>query len=391
MGRILAGALRSVTATSRWWKSRWRMVYSKTASYFRRQKKGHAHIAKKDEDDHLLTAARHGEAGAGRDAPGGPHHERTDTRGPSQLHGGAGVAKNRQARKAQRTRGPTGRDEKGERSTAIESLSVRHIGIVVQSFAVFVAISTLLGRIHSLTFYKVLGIPTSEIRLNVTDYAVVSPEVTIFGVGFSLTMAVLFWYDGTEGLSVVPRWFRFLLGSICCLGGIFLPLYAVVYSSRQPDLDSVWLTIQMLASVALVSFGVAFLMSGFARNTPRSDKEIAFVKAVMPLMVMLIMGFAVWAASQFSSVMGEVDALRTWVRAPEARIELASSSDQNALGYSSEECNSDSLRCHFAVVLIGDKFIYLRPLDTESPEERLYAVPVGDITSITYVSPRSVP
>lgn len=297
------------------------------------------------------------------------------------------MAKNRQIRKTQRTRGPAGRDDKEERSTPIEGLSVRHIGIVVQSFAVFVAISTLLGRIYSLTFYKVLGIPTSEIRLNVTDYAVVSPEVTIFGVGFSLTIAVILWYDGAEGLSIVPRWVRILLGSICCLGAISLPVYAVIYSSRQPDLDSVWLTIQMLSSFALMSFGGAFLRSGFARNTPKSDQEIALSKAIMPLMVILVMGLTLWTASQFSSIMGEVDALRTWAKAPVARIELASSSDQYALGYGSEECNSDSLRCHFGVVLIGDKFVYLRPLDTESPKGRLLAVPIGDIASITYSLP----
>ena len=301
------------------------------------------------------------------------------------------MAKNRQVRKTQRTRGPTGRDEKEEGYTPIEGLSVRHIGIVVQSFAVFVAISTLLGRIYSLRFYEVLGIPTSEIRLNVTDYAVVSPEVTIFGVGFSLTIAVLLWYDGAEGLSIVPRWVRILLGSICCFGAIFLPVYAVVYSSRQPDLDSVWITIQVLSSFPLVSFGGAFLSSGFARNTPKSDQEIALAKAIMPLMIILIVGFAVWTASQFSSIMGEVDALRSWAKAPVARIELASSGDQYALGYGSEECNGDSPHCHFGVVLIGDEFVYLRPLDTESTKGRLFAVPIGDITSIVYGLPRSAP
>ena len=334
MGRILARALRSVTAISQWWKTRWRVAYSKTTSYLRREKGGHANNAERDEDNHLLPASGDGTAGAGRDERGGPHHERADTRGPSELHGGAGVAKNRQARKAQRTRGPAGSDEKEVRSTPIEGLSLGHIGIVVQSFAVFVAISipTLLGRIHSLTFYEVLGIPASEIRLNVTDYAVVSPEVTIFGVGFSLTIAVLLWYDGAERLSIVPRWARISLGSVCCLGAISLPIYAVFYSSRQPDIDSVWLTVQMLSTLALASFGWAILSSGFARNTPRSDQEIAIAKAIMPLMVILIIGFAIWAASQFSSTMGEVDALRTWAKAPVARVELASSGDQNALG-----------------------------------------------------------
>ena len=295
------------------------------------------------------------------------------------------MAQSRQARKAQRTRGPSGRDENEERSTPIEGLGIRHIGIVVQSFAIFVAISTLLGRIYSLTFYEVLGIPTSEISLNVTDYAVVSPEVTIFGVGFSLTIAVLLWYDGAEGLSIVPRWVRILLGSVCLLGAIFIPAYAVIYLSRQPDLDSVWLTIQMLSALALASFGGAILSSGFTSNAPSSDQEIALRKAVLPLLIVLVVGFGVWTASEFSSIMGEVDARITEATAPQASIELASSNEHEALRYDQNECDGESLRCRFRVILIGDKFVYLRPLNPESPQERLYAIPIGDVGSITYL------
>ena len=297
------------------------------------------------------------------------------------------MAKDDPVRETEGTRGLTGRHEKEEGATSIAGLEIGHLGIVVQSFAVFVAISTLLGRIYSLTYFETLGIPASEIRLSVTDYSVVSPEVTIFGVGFSLIVAIFFWSEGVEALRNVPRWVRILLGSICCFGAILLPIYAVIYSSRQPDLDSVWLTIQMLLALALAWFGGAMLSTGFAPNTPRSDQEIALAKAIMPLMVILFMGFAVWTASQFSSIIGEVDAWSSWAKAPEARIELASSGDHHALRYGPDECGSDSLRCRFGVVLIGDKFVYLRPLGTESPEERLYAVPIGDIASITYVLP----
>ena len=97
------------------------------------------------------------------------------------------------------------------KSAPVNAPSWGHVGIIVQSFAVFVAISTLLGRIYSLTHFEALGIPVSEIPLNVTDYAVVSPEVTIFGVGFSIMMVILFWYDGVQELSKVPRWARILL------------------------------------------------------------------------------------------------------------------------------------------------------------------------------------
>ena len=262
-----------------------------------------------------------------------------------------------------------------------------HVGIIVQSFAVFVAISTLLGRIYSLTYFETLGIPTSEIRLSVTDYSVVSPEVTIFGVGFSIIMAVFLWSDGPEALAIVPRWARISLGSACCLGAIFIPIYAVIYLSRQPDLDSVWLTIQMLSALALVSFGGAILSSGFASDAPRNNQEIALAlrKAVMPLLIILVVGFGVWTAAEFSSIMGEVDARITWATASQASIELTSSSEHVALQDGADECDSDSQRCHFRVILIDDRFVYLRPLGDEAREQRLYAVPIGDIATINYL------
>ena len=88
----------------------------------------------------------------------------------------------------------------------MSGLDLRLVGIVVQSFAVFVAISTLLGRMYSLTYLEVLGIPTSDIRLSVPEYSVVSPEVSIYGVGSSIIVAILFWSDWLQSLETIPRW-----------------------------------------------------------------------------------------------------------------------------------------------------------------------------------------
>lgn len=266
-----------------------------------------------------------------------------------------------------------------------------HIGIIVQSFAVFVAISTLLGRIYSLTHFESLGIPVSEISLSVTDYAVVSPEVTIFGVGYSIVLAFFFWFVANETLRHVPRLARIILGIVLLLGAVFIPMYAVIHESRQPDLDSVWLTILMLLSVALASFVGAILGSVFASDAPTSFREIALSKAVMPLVIILVVGFGVRVASEFSSIMGELDARITVATAPQASIELASSSEHEALTYGQDECGSKSLGCRFRVILIGDTFVYLRPLDSELSEGRLYAVPIGDIARINYLFEENAP
>ena len=290
------------------------------------------------------------------------------------------MAKNRSRRKDERAGDPPDRDENEYGSQSIAGLDFRHIGILVQTFAIFVAVSTLLGRIHSLTYYETLGIPTSEIRLSVIDYSVVSPESTTFGVGFSIIMAIYLWSDWSQALKTIPRWANIVIGVAFFIAGVFLVVYTFYF--QQSDVNSVGLIIQFLMAIALVSFGMPILFSPFfLKNSGQSELN----KVMAPLAIILFMGYSVWIGSQFSSTVGSADAWNTWETAPIASIELAPSSVHDPLRYGSEGCTSDSLDNCFRVILISDKFVYLRPLDTETPVERLYALPVGDIAGITYV------
>ena len=294
------------------------------------------------------------------------------------------MAKNRLTRKAERARDRPDRDENEDGSQSIAGLDVRHVGILAQTLAVFVAVSTLMGRIHSLTYYKTLGIPTSEIRLSVTDYSVVSPETTTFGVGFSIIIAIHFWSNWLQALKKIPRSVGILVGIILLIAGISFGVYT--FSSQQSDVDSVGLIIQILMLLAIFSFGITILLASLF---PKNGEQSELSRAIMPLTVVLLICYSVWVGSQFSSTIGRADALNTWVTAPVASIELAPSSVLDPLRYGSEECSSDSLGNCYRVILISDKFVYLRPLDTETPGERLYALPIGDIAGITYVSAAS--
>ena len=115
------------------------MVYSKTRSYCRRQKKGHVHHVEKHQDDHLLPAAEHGAAGAGRDEGRGPHHERADPRGSPQLHGGAGMADGHPVREAEgnerksRTRRQGGETNEYEATRRLHSCGPLRQGIQRQA------------------------------------------------------------------------------------------------------------------------------------------------------------------------------------------------------------------------------------------------------------------
>ncbi len=82
--------------------------------------------------------------------------------------------------------------------------NVGHLGTMVQSFAIFVAISILLGRIYVLTYFETLGIPTSEAHLNVVEYSVLSPDVTILGVGIATILPIFLW--ATKYLTSSKDW-----------------------------------------------------------------------------------------------------------------------------------------------------------------------------------------
>ena len=301
------------------------------------------------------------------------------------------MAKNRQARKAQRTRGQPERQEGPEHAAPLTGPFLSHAGIIVQSFAVFVALSILLGRIYSQRYLETLGIPSSEVRLNVTDYAVISPEVTVFGVGVATILAVLLLSDTASMLNAVSRWWLFSLALGLLIVGVFLAVYTVGLSSLQPGLNSVTFLVQMLLSLALMTFAGSVLGSLLASFVPEHTQKSPVWKAVTPLLVLIFIGYSVVASSRFASDIGVAEALNTLALAPLAEIRLTPSSSDHAMQFDSNECDGESLRCRFRVILIGDKFVYLRPLNPKSPQEHLYAIPIGDVGSITYLFEEIVP
>lgn len=299
------------------------------------------------------------------------------------------MAKNNQTRKNQRTRGSAERDEK-EGATTLSNLNVKHIGIVVQSFAVFVAISTLMGRVYSLAYHETLGIPKTEIDLTVLDYAVVSPEVTVFGVAFSLIVAAFLSSDWQRALEHFPRVPKIVAGFLIMVVGICPLVLAIAIASQQAYLDLIYFTVMTLITAVFWFSGAVVLSSGVFPDTERTDQKFALSKAVSPLLAIVIVVVGVWNTSKYSMIIGELEARIELTAAPQARIALASTSTDDALRHVIEECDVDPEGCQFRVVLTGDRFVYLRSLESESSEESLYAVPTRDIASMTYLVPKNV-
>ena len=269
----------------------------------------------------------------------------------------------------------------------MSDLNLRYLGILAQSFAIFVAISILLGRVYSLAYFDALDIPVSEIRLALTEYSVASPEVTIFGIGFSAIVAVYFLFPWNSVLTSSAWWMRIVLGALLLLLGMSPWIRLVIYFSDPSDLNIKLLSLLMLLNMALTLFGVAIINSGILGRVTQVEAATALRNAITPLIVALYIGSSLWLMTEFSSTMGRVDAALTLAKAPSATIELSASTENAGQRHSSDKDGADFLGHEFKVVMISEKFVYLRRLaDSEPSKEHLYALPIEDVANIVYIS-----
>ena len=97
-------------------------------------------------------------------------------------------------------------------------------------------------------------------------------------------------------------------------------------------------------------------------------------KVARPGLSFLLIIYTVWMGSSFASTVGEQSAETTIREATPARVELGPPSTPDERDYK--------------VILISDKFVYLRPVDTASTQKEvpLHAIPIGNVVSITYSS-----
>ena len=269
----------------------------------------------------------------------------------------------------------------------MSDLNLRYLGVMVQSFAIFVAVSILLGRVYSLAYFEALGIPTSEIRLGLTEYSVASPEVTIFGIGYSALVAVFFLFPWSSVLASSPWWMRIVLGAVLFFLGQGPWIYLINYSANPSNLDTTFFLLLMLSNVTLTLFGVAIFNAGILAMTTQVEAVRALRNAIAPLIVALYIGASLWLMTEFSSTIGRLDAALTVAEAPTASVELSASSLNPGKRHDSDKYGVDSLGQDFKVVMISDKFVYLRPIpDSEPYREHLYALPIRDVASIDYLS-----
>ncbi len=256
--------------------------------------------------------------------------------------------------------------------------------LLIQSSTIFVAFSILLGRIYFLKYYRTLGIPTSEVRLNILDYSVISPDVTILGVGIATLWAVHTWATRRHRSSGNRRE-NILYGIVLVGVGIALPFLGNLFGDGpEPGLGIS--AIERGLSLVISMYGGTFIGAAIAVG-PRDDKDRALARQVAPLFYSLITIVFLLLILGNTSRYAESDAERLLSEAPQAKVQFTSSSPHNSQ-VGGTDVEEDGLSFpNFKVVLIGDRFIYFHPTDLKRAQgdPMLYAIPMADIVSITYL------
>lgn len=273
---------------------------------------------------------------------------------------------------------------------------LRYVGIVIQSFAFFAAIATFLGRIYYLSYYETIGIPNSEVRLSVFEYAVISPNITLLGIAMSALTGIYLWRFWPLRLSTTWSKHRILVG----IGLVAISFVTLLLSDeivRQLPRNSGLLGLWVVVVVALVVGGMNLFISGIRLAAART----AYVRSAFPntfvrlninrwSVVITSLGIvitAVYFMTTIATTFGESDGRIALQTAPQASVGLRTINARDLVQEPAETCNGDTGGCQFRVILIGDRFAYLQPVNKEKTveEQALYAVPIDDIEWMVYV------
>ena len=266
-------------------------------------------------------------------------------------------------------------------------INLRYVGILAQGFAIFVAISTLLGRIYYLSYFDSLGIQSTEFRAELTEYSIISPEVTILGIGYSTIVAVYFLFPWHSASIPCPWWAKLLLGAILALLGATPLIDPLIASALQPDLNIMLVAMLFLSKIALMLFGSAIFIAGLSFDRPQDERVMALRRIIMPLFVVMYIGVSIWLMAEFSSTIGRADAQTTLMKAPIAQIEVATSNGNDGSKSNLGELPDDAQNSYFKVVIVGERFAYLLPTtECQSTDEGLYSIPLENIVKIDYIS-----
>lgn len=275
--------------------------------------------------------------------------------------------------------------------------SLRIFSTAAQMFTVFVALSTLLGRIYFLKYNRTLAIPNGDNSINVLDYAVVSPNVTIMSFGITFVFATLIfsqsYFTGIETLNRKKWIIAVVLFAIATLIMVLVQFLIADVGRNLPGIYGLILTLTVLlyglsgvfmftpSENSEMSSDIDKLREQYteALETGREEDMVAFsqnrkqildkaeneLSKLKPLLVLGAIGTVLYCSFLFvwyTNSIAVADAMSDYRDAPIVNVFLDQEANED--GFSELlGCEADVFNCAVNLVLQGDEFIYLRPRD----------------------------
>ena len=272
--------------------------------------------------------------------------------------------------------------------------NLRIVSILFQGSVAFVGLSIFLGRTYFITYFDTLGIPTTDVSHNVTEYSIIAatvPLISILVVSMPV-IAFLAFEPMQDKKASLPK---IVFGAaVATLAGLAILLFphspgATGWARQLPEFLNFF-------GLGFVPLGVAQALNGLSFQTAENHRgwkaalSIGTPALTTGVVILLTVILVLFAAFNLTQLGAEAAARKALMEAPRAHVELKQSAQ--SLINDIEGCPSEAGECVYKVILIGDHFVYLVSERQESPSESdssvlqtRYAVPASDISYFTYL------
>lgn len=273
------------------------------------------------------------------------------------------------------------------------------IGVIIgiaQIVAVFATVSTLLGRMYFIAYLDAVGVPRTAISLNISEYAILSPDVTLLAAGSAITSTVLWrrsrfiqlWSKLNKQSGYIG--YAIAIISIVVIAILILPIVLTGSLQRYPGIMGLALLIPLTLMLAA---GIILGASSSDEVKNVSDPSEAFFPKYVTRQVKRTSAYLICVLAvglpliYFPGVIAKFDATDLLLNAPSDTIELATP-NSISLQTEKDECRLGTEYCKFKVVIVDDEFLYAHLIKPEpaSETQTVYVIPMADIRSIAYES-----
>ena len=248
-----------------------------------------------------------------------------------------------------------------EEETKLTILNIVTLG--AQSFAIFIGLSILLGRVYLIIYTEKLGIPVSSINIGPIDHAIFSPDVAIMSVSIAISISLLIVLATKIARSQsVPR--QDFVRALWRVKWVIIALVlGVILGFLMVSIPAFFLTGPNLLPVgirgALTASGVIIGSLGLIGLTLTLAKKLTGTLAAATQYVgyAIVLGTLVASLSWSIVAFASDDAFKDVTESPTAELEVALTESPIKLRDSTCATAGGSVRVN--IVYINDKFTFV--------------------------------